>query len=171
MYPRQGSWAFDPSTNILATSEEGWQYKITLKTADNWTGLMLGEDQISFSFQRGTNREALQELLYGKWVNDAHDTVTISEGNVTGSCLPEIPEKPGYFTKYHSFRLSEMDNAPDEWSFDYAIQIEVREIGDLFYVAPKDYDYGTIHVENPYESNMKLTFTGFLQDTYTRISQ
>lgn len=66
----KGVWTFDEDSNILATTIENWQFKITLSTNEAWAGYTLNTGRTVNASKQTDNLFIEDYLLMTNWKNE-----------------------------------------------------------------------------------------------------
>jgi len=170
-----GYWTYDTSTKILATTTKGWQWQVTLSNPEAWTGVSLGSNPTSQTFERKHGPKYMNIFLANSsWEESAdsvlniksHQTLDLYSHSIDGFFITStIKIGDASFLK-----LIEDDNT-DDYTCKYDLS-EIRYIRQDTY-----YEYvigsGTVTLKNPTSSPTKgaLVFTGYINKTMSRKSQ
>lgn len=65
-----GKWTYNKDTNILATTNDGWQFMVTLSSKDQWAAIGISSKEKTYTFNRVTGLDAIYAVIKGASYKD-----------------------------------------------------------------------------------------------------
>lgn len=74
----EGEWIYNPTTGILATTVDDYQWQVTITAERSWAAISLDEDKSAQSFTRLADDAIARYELAGTWLDSDGYTITFS---------------------------------------------------------------------------------------------
>lgn len=175
-----GKWTYNKDTNILATTNSGWQFLVTLSAENEWAAIGISSKEKTYTFQRVSGVDEIYAIIEGAEYTDMDGklttmpTSTVNYQIGTNNTSRYVDAIGGLCGGYVEFKE---DNDGNDHTYEYqaytleTIPIGYWHSGQKYFAADAD-DHGTAVFTNLYSAEKcKLVMTSSHKKKEDRITR